>query len=53
MRLNPKKCVFGVIVGKIFGFLITKGIEVDPTKINAILEMKPPKIKKEVRIFLG
>ncbi|XP_058189200.1 uncharacterized protein LOC131306789 [Rhododendron vialii] len=36
------------------GFLITqKGIEVDPPKIQAIMEIPPPKTKKEVRSFLG
>jgi hypothetical protein len=31
----------------------SRGIEVDPTKIRAILEMPPPKIEKEIRGFLG
>ena len=54
MRLNPKKCTFGVTAGKLLGFMITqRGIEVDPTKIKAILEMQPPKLEKEVRSFLG
>ena len=54
MRLNSKKCTFGVTAGKLLGFIITqKGIEVDPTKIKAILEMQPPKSEKEVRSFLG
>ena len=53
MRLNPKKCTFGVTAGKLLGFMITeKGIEVDPTKIKAILEMQPLKSEKEVRNFL-
>ena len=30
-----------------------KGIEVDPSKIKAILEMPPPKGEKEIRGFLG
>ena len=43
MRLNPKKCTFGVTAGKLLGFMITqRGIEVDPTKIKAILEKQPP-----------
>ena len=29
------------------------GIEVDPEKIKAIVEMKPPRTEKEVRRFLG
>jgi len=54
MRLNPQKCTFGVTAGKMLGFMITtRGIEVDPSKIKAILEMAPPRTEKEVRSFLG
>ena len=52
--LNPQKCTFGVTAGKMLGFLITqRGIEVDPSKIKAILEMPPPRTEKEMRGFLG
>ena len=30
-----------------------RGIEVDPDKIKAIMEMKPPRTEKEIREFLG
>ena len=54
MRLNPQKYTFGVTSGKLLGFLITqKGIEVDPTNIQVIKEMQPPRNEKEVRGFLG
>ncbi|XP_058189210.1 uncharacterized protein LOC131306800 [Rhododendron vialii] len=54
MRLNPLKCTFGVMVGKMLGFMIrAHGIEVDPSKIKAILEMEPPQSEKEVRGLLG
>ena len=40
--------------GKLLGFLITqRGIEFDPTKIQAITEMQSPRNEKEVRDFLG
>ncbi|KAL0457984.1 UNVERIFIED_CONTAM: hypothetical protein Slati_0425600 [Sesamum latifolium] len=43
MKLNPAKCAFGVRSGKFLGYLVTeKGIEVNPEKIRAIQEMKPP-----------
>ena len=52
--LNPKKCTFGVTSKNLLGFMVSqKGIEVDPNKIKAIVEMKPPKTKKEIRGFLG
>ena len=54
LRLNPQKCTFGVIAGKLLGFLVSdRGIEVDPSKIKAILEMLPSKSEKEIRGFLG
>ena len=54
MRLNPQKCTFGVTTGKLLSFLVNdRGIEVDPSKIKAILEIPPPKSKKEIRGFSG
>ena len=54
LRLNPKKCTFRVTSGKLLGFIVSqRGIEVDPDKIKAIMEMKPPKTEKEIRGFLG
>jgi hypothetical protein len=43
LRLNPEKCVFGVRQGKILGYLVShRGIEANPTKIQAIINMAPP-----------
>ena len=54
LRLNPQICTFGVITRKLLGFLVSdKRIEVNPSKIEAILEMPPPKSEKEIRGFLG
>ena len=54
LRLNPKKCVFGVTSGKMLGYTVSqKGIEVDPDKAKAIREMPIPKTEKEIRGFLG
>ena len=54
MKLNPKKCTFGVTSGKLLGFVVSeRGIEVDPDKVKAILEMTPPRSLKEVRGLLG
>ncbi|XP_058180128.1 uncharacterized mitochondrial protein AtMg00860-like [Rhododendron vialii] len=54
LRLNPQKCTFGVTTCKMLGFLITqRGIEVDPSKIQAIMKISPPRTEKEVRSFLG
>ena len=54
LKLNPVKCAFGVPVGKLLGFIISRrGIELDPSKIKAIQELPPPKTRKEVMSFLG
>ena len=43
MKLNPTKCAFGVSVGKFLGFIVNnRGIEANPDKIKAVLDMKPP-----------
>ena len=50
MKLNPTKCAFGVASGKFLGFMVTQwGIEANPEKIRAILDMKHPSSKKEVQ----
>jgi hypothetical protein len=54
MKLNPSKCIFGVSSGKFLGFMVSqRGIEANPDKIKAILEMTPPKIVKEVQSLTG
>ena len=54
MKLNPSKCAFGVSSGKFLGFMVLqRGIEVNPDKIQAILDMEPPKNIKEVQSLTG
>ena len=49
MKLNPSKCVFGVTAGKFLGFMVSqRGIEVNPKKVRAIMELEPPKTVKAV-----
>jgi len=49
LRLNPAKCTFRVKSGKWLGFIVSqKGIEVDPEKGKAILEMPEPHTEKQV-----
>ena len=49
MKLNPSKCAFGVSSGKFLGFMVShRGIEANPDKIRAILDMTPPQNVKEV-----
>jgi hypothetical protein len=54
LGLNPNKCIFGVTSGKLLGFIVSgRGIEIDPTKVQAIRNMPAPKTEKEIRSFLG
>ena len=54
LRLNLQKCTFGGTAGKLLSFQVSdRGIEIDPSKIKAILDMPPPKSEKEIRGFLG
>nr|CAE01642.2 OSJNBb0021I10.5 [Oryza sativa Japonica Group] len=50
MKLNPQKCTFGVPSGKLLGFMVSRrGIQANPEKINAILNMKLPSSQKDVQ----
>ncbi|KAL0427224.1 UNVERIFIED_CONTAM: Ribonuclease HI [Sesamum latifolium] len=43
IKLNPGKCAFGVSGGHFLGFMVTQwGIEANPDKIKAIMDMGPP-----------
>nr|XP_023895560.1 uncharacterized protein LOC112007449 [Quercus suber] len=54
MKLNPSKCVFGVASGKFLGFMVSqRGIEANPKKVQAILNMASPKSVKEVQKLTG
>lgn len=49
MRFNLEKCSCGIQGGKLLVFVITmRGIEVNPGKCKAILEMHSPTLVKEV-----
>ena len=54
MKLNPSKCVFGVTAGKFLGFMVSqRGIEVNPEKVWAILELEPLRTVKAVQSLNG
>ena len=54
MKLNPGKCAFGVLLGKFLGFMVSQqGVEANPDKIRAILEMTPLMNVKEVQSLNG
>ncbi|XP_020413816.1 uncharacterized protein LOC109947629 [Prunus persica] len=54
MRLNPMKCAFGVSSGKFLDFMISqRGIEANPEKIKAIIDMERPKTTKDIQSLTG
>ena len=54
LRLNTGKCVFSVDRGKVLGFMLTqRGIEANPEKCKAIIEMRSPTTIKEVQRLIG
>ena len=54
MKLNPSKYAFGVSLGKFLGFMVShRGIEANPDKVQAILNMEPPRNIKEVQSLIG
>ena len=54
MKLNPAKCVFGVALGKFLGFMVSqRGIEANPKKVQAIINMTLLKTVKEVQKLTG
>ena len=54
MKLNPSKCVLGITAGKSLGFMVSqRGIEVKPEKVQAIMELEPPRMVKELQNLNG
>ena len=54
LQLNPKKCAFSVTSEKLLGYIVSaKGIEVDPEKVQAIMDMPPPHNISQMRGLQG
>ena len=54
MNLNPLKCSFGVSSRKFLGFVVNeRGIEANPKKIRALVDMRSPTRGKEVQSLNG
>ena len=54
MKLNLTKCAFEVSIGKFLGFTVnSRGIEANPNKIKAVLDMQPPSNTKEIQRLTG
>jgi hypothetical protein len=54
LRMNPKKCTFGVLAGQFLGFLVhERGIEIGLKSQEAVRTMVPPTTKKELQQLIG
>ncbi|XP_071912457.1 uncharacterized protein [Coffea arabica] len=54
LKMNPLKCAFGVASGKFLGFIVhQRGIEVDRSKIDAIVNMPEPRNIHELKSLQG
>ena len=52
--MNPEKCVFRVLKGKLLGYIVSKhGIEANPKKIMTISNMGPIRNIKGVQRLTG
>jgi hypothetical protein len=50
MMLNPKKCVFDVSSGKLLDYMVSsRGIDVNPTKVESIKKLQPLRTWKEIQ----
>ncbi|GKC22084.1 reverse transcriptase domain-containing protein [Tanacetum coccineum] len=50
MKLNPKKCSFGIEEGKFLGYIVTyEGIRANPEKTKAVVNMPSPSNLKQMQ----
>ncbi|GKA27783.1 reverse transcriptase domain-containing protein [Tanacetum coccineum] len=50
MKLNPKKCTFGIEEGMFLGYKVsTRGLKVCPDKVDAVLSLPSPKCFEDVQ----
>ena len=54
ISLNPTKSIFALTSGKLLGHIISKyGINIDPSRVNAIHKVVLARNRKEIQYFLG
>jgi hypothetical protein len=54
MMLNTKKCVFGMLSGKLLCYMVSsRGIDANPKKVEAIKKLQPPRSRKEIQKLVG
>ncbi|GJU03125.1 reverse transcriptase domain-containing protein [Tanacetum coccineum] len=54
MKLNPKKCTFGIEEGMFLGYKVsTRGLKVCPDKVDVVISLPSPKCLKDVQRLNG
>jgi hypothetical protein len=54
MMLNPKKMCVWCVIRKLLGYMVSSwGIDVNPTKVEAIEKLQPPRTRKEIQKQAG
>jgi hypothetical protein len=54
MKLNPKKCIFGVPSGKLLGYMVShRSIDPNPEKVSTIIKMRPPVSLHDIQELMG
>ncbi|GJY84825.1 reverse transcriptase domain-containing protein [Tanacetum coccineum] len=54
MKLNPKKCAFGMREGTFLGYKVNAdGLRVCPDKVEVVLNLPSPKCLKDVQKLIG
>jgi hypothetical protein len=54
LKMNPKKCTFGVSGGQFLGFLVhERGIEIGLKSQEVVRTMVPPTTKRELQQLIG
>jgi hypothetical protein len=54
LKMNPKKCAFGVSAGQFLGFLVHEwGMEIGLKSQEAVRTMVPPTMKRELQQLIG
>jgi hypothetical protein len=54
MILNPNKCIFDISSGKLLGYMVSsRGIDANPTKVEAIEKLQPSRTRREIQKLTG
>jgi hypothetical protein len=53
LTLNPKKSYFVMTEGRLLGHIVSKGVKIDPERVEATKNIAIPRNRKEIQSFLS